>query len=202
MPRITPLTNPTGQAAELLDTLRGAIGKDLNIFTTMAHSPAALKSYMDVSGNLKAGTLDAKLLESIALTCAGFNGCGYCASAHTAIGKGAGLSDENLASALESGTCDCDGNGQAALTFTKALLKNRGQVSDADFAAVKDAGFSEAQIIEIVAAVGLNIFTNYFNDVAQTAIDFPEVKATRCCDDKKEDACCSTDKADDACCAA
>lgn len=193
MPRISPVTNPTGQAADLLGSLKAAVGKDLNIFTTMAHSPAALKSYMDFSGNLKAGTLDAKVRESIALTCAGFNGCDYCASAHTAIGAGAGLSEDALANALKS-TCTCGKeNGQAILTFTKALLKKRGQIDDADFAAVKDAGFTDEQVIEIIANVGLNIFTNYFNDVAQTIIDFPEVKTSgSCCGgDDKEQTCCA-----------
>lgn len=204
MPRINPVTNPTGQAAELLGDLRNAIGKDLNIFTTMAHSPVALKSYMDFSGNLKEGSLDTKLRETIALTCAGVNGCDYCSSAHTAIGAGVGLSEKNLKSALK-GECDCGEKGQAALTFTKVLLKNHGHVSDADFKAVKDAGYTDGEIIEIVAIVSFNIFTNYFNDVAQTKIDFPLVKSGGCCnDDKKEDTCCSTDdnKSDDTCCAA
>lgn len=190
MSRISQLTNPTGQSAELLGALKAAVGKDLNIFTTMAHSPAALKSYMDFSGNLKSGDLDAKLLETIALVCAGFNGCDYCASAHTAIGKGAGLNDEQIAHAL-NGTCDCNDESKAVVDFTRALLKKRGQISDADFAAVKNVGLSEAQIIEIVAAVGLNIFTNYFNEVAQTAIDFPEVKVEASCNDKSDETCCA-----------
>lgn len=193
MSRISPVSNPTGQAADLLDTLRTNIGKDLNIFTTMAHAPAALKSYMDFSGNLKNGALDAKLREAIALTCANFNGCDYCASAHTAIGAGAGLSEDALAQALKGKSND--DKTQAALTFTTVLLKKRGQVNDNDVSALKQAGYSDQELIEIVANVSLNIFTNYFNDVALTAIDFPEVKTSGGC-------CGGNDKAEDTCCAA
>ncbi len=176
MPRIQPLTTPTGQAADLLDTLRGAVGKDLNIFTTMAHAPAALKSYMDFSGNLKNGILDAKLRESIALTCAGLNGCDYCASAHTVIGKGAGLSDDEAANNLKGDSADP--KTQAALTFATKLIEKQGQANDTDVAAVKEAGFTDAEIIEIIANVAFNIFTNYFNDVVKTEIDFPFVSST------------------------
>ncbi len=175
MPRIQPLTNPTGQSAELLENLRKNVGKDLNIFTTMAHSPAALKSYMDFSGNLKNGALDGQTLEIIALTCAGYNKCNYCASAHSVMAEKAGLNKDQIKHAL-NGSCDCNDQSKAVVNFTKSLLKNHGQVNDQDVQSVQDAGFNQQQIIEMIAATSLNIFTNYFNEVAQTEIDFPKVE--------------------------
>ncbi|MGE0882468.1 MAG: carboxymuconolactone decarboxylase family protein [Blastocatellales bacterium] len=163
----------TGKAKELLDGVQAKIGMTPNLMKGLANSPAALKAYLDFSGSLAGGLLDPKLREQIALTVGTANGCEYCVSAHTAIGKGAGLNSDELAAARNASSGNAKSN--AALKFARSVMETRGNVKDAELKELKTAGYSEGEIVEIVAHVGLNIFTNYFNHVAQTEIDFPKV---------------------------
>ena len=103
------------------------------------------------------------------------NECDYCASAHTLIGKGTGLSATELAANLRGESADA--KTQSALDFVRAIVATRGRVSDAQVQAVRAAGYGDGEIVEIVANVAANIFTNYFNHVAATQIDFPRVNA-------------------------
>ncbi|GAB5389951.1 MAG: carboxymuconolactone decarboxylase family protein [Alphaproteobacteria bacterium] len=175
MTRIAPATAPSPAAQEQLDAVQKKLGGTPNIFTTMAHSPAAFGFYLAGSEALNGGDLPALLREQIALTVAGLNGCDYCASAHTLIGKGAGGEDSDLRAALKGSSADP--RADAALKFATALTVNRGQVSDEELQAVRNAGYSDGEVLEIIAVVALNIFTNYFNEVAGTEIDFPPVRA-------------------------
>jgi uncharacterized peroxidase-related enzyme len=139
-------------------------------------SPAALDGYLGLSGALGKGSLDARTRERIALAVAEFNGCGYCTSAHAFIGKNmAGLSDAEIA-ANRNGS-STDDRAAAAVRFAIKVVEARGQVSDADVAAIRVAGYSDAEVVEIVLHVALNTLTNYLNEVAETTIDFPAVKA-------------------------
>jgi len=164
----------TGKARELLDAVKAKLGRTPNMMKTMAQSPAVLEAYLNFSGALGGGKLSARLREQIALISAEINGCGYCASAHTAIGKMVGL-DEDAILAARNGNA-ADAKTDAALKFARAVIVNRGEVSDEDLQVVKDAGFSDGEVGEIVANVALNIFTNYFNEIAKTDIDFPKVR--------------------------
>lgn len=176
MTRIEPISHEgsTGKAKELLDAVKAKLGMSPNMMKTMAQSPAVLEAYLNFSGALGSGKLNARLREQIALITAEINGCGYCASAHTAIGKLVGL-DEAAISAARNGTA-AEAKPDAALKFARTLIVNRGEVSDADLEAVRIAGFSDGEIAEIIANVAINIFTNYFNLVANTDIDFPKVQ--------------------------
>jgi uncharacterized peroxidase-related enzyme len=176
MSRITAVdpAKATGKTKELLDAVKKKLGLIPNMTRTMAQSPAVLEAYVNFSGALERGKLDAKLREQLALISAEANSCSYCASAHTAIGKIVGLDEDAILSAREGHSSDL--KTDAALTFARAVIGKRGDVSDADVQAAKDAGFSEGEIGEIIAHVALNIFTNYFNIVAQTEIDFPKVQ--------------------------
>ncbi len=173
--RIEPVTNPEGRAAELLDGVKKALGATPNIFTTFANAPAALEGYLNLNAALQGGSLNPQFKEKLALTVAALNGCDYCASAHTFLGKKAGIDDAELALNLQgrSEHAMC----QAGLDFAAKIVNNRGHVSDADVQAVRDAGFSDERIIEIVAHVALNTLTNYFNEVFRVEIDFPKVSA-------------------------
>lgn len=173
MARIEPNQNPTPEAQAQLDGVKAKLGSVPNIFQTFAHSPAVLDFYMQVSGALGKTSISAALRESIALTVAGLNSCDYCASAHTMIGKGAGLSDDEAAHNLNAKSEDA--KAQAALDFSAILVNSKGNPTDADVQAVKDAGYTEGEILEITAVVAFNIFTNYFNHVSDTDIDFPLV---------------------------
>ncbi len=175
MQRITAINHETaeGKAKELLDGVKAKIGFAPNLMKTMASSPAVLEAYLNFSGTLGA-SLNAKLREQIALTVAEINGCRYCASAHSAIGKMVGLDETAIVDARRASSADA--KSDAALKFASALVINRGKVSDVDIAAVKTAGYSEKEISEIVANVALNIFTNYFNETAETVVDFPAIE--------------------------
>ncbi len=175
MQRITAVDyeSSEGKTKELLDGVKAKIGSVPNMMKTLAASPEVLEAYLNFSGTL-GSTLDAKLREQISLTTAEINGCGYCASAHSAIGKMVGLNEQAIKEARLAGATD--DKVDAALKFTKALVLSRGEVSDADFQNIKSAGYSEKEISEIIANVVLNIFTNYINKTALTVNDFPKVE--------------------------
>jgi uncharacterized peroxidase-related enzyme len=178
MSRLQPVdpSTTTGKAKELLDAVKSKLGIVPNMTRVMAASPAVLESYLGFSRALAGGLLDAKTREQIALLTAQQNHCNYCLSAHTAIGKMVGLNHEQIIASRHG-----DGSNPkttAALTFAKHILETRGQVSEADVAAVRNAGFSEGEIAKIIAHVALNVFTNYFNDVTDVDIDFPKVSYT------------------------
>jgi len=175
MQKITAIKHEesTGKTKELLDGVNAKLGFVPNMMATMASSPAVLEGYLNFSGAL-GHSLNAKLREQIALTVAEINGCGYCAAAHSAIGKMVGLDEHSVEDARRASSHDS--KIDAALKFAKALVISRGKVTQNDFEAVKTAGFSEKEISEIVANVALNVFTNYFNETANTVVDFPAVE--------------------------
>lgn len=176
IPAIDP-TTATGDVKAALDAVKAKLGGVPNIFKTMAVAPSVLAGYLAFSEAAGTGHLPAGIREQIALVCASTNGCDYCASAHQALGKMAGLSPDDIAKALQAEANDA--KASAALTFAKAVLADRGNVSDAALAAVRAAGYSDAEVLEIVANVALNVFTNYFNLVAGTDVDFPRVSTRR-----------------------
>ena len=176
MARIQPVdpADASGDAKVLLDGVQSALGVVPNIFATLVHSPKVLEGFLALNTSLGQGLLPAALREQIALTIAGANGCDYCASAHTAIGKGAGVSTEELSSSLQGQSADT--RTQAALTFVKKAVTARGWVDNADLQALRDAGYSDGEVVEIVAHIGINLLTNYFNHIVGTDIDFPVVR--------------------------
>lgn len=176
MTRITAIepTKATGKAKELLDAVKNKLGRVPNMMRTMAHSPAVLEAYLNFNATLAGGQLKAELREELALLSAEMNACGYCVAAHTAIAKTVGLSGDAILRARKGYSLDPKTN--AALNFARALIALGGEVSDADVQTAKDAGLAEGEIGEIIANVALNIFTNYFNVVAQTEVDFPKVQ--------------------------
>lgn len=175
MPRLNPVDPATAPpaAAEILADVKKTIGMVPNIMATMAHSPASLKAYLDFGGTLGGASLSGKVREQIAVTVAGANGCEYCASAHTLLGKKQGVGDDEIARNLDADSSDP--KTKAALAFSRALVVKRGWASDEDLQAVRAAGYTDAEIVEIIATVAINTFTNYFNHIAQTENDFPAV---------------------------
>ena len=176
MPRINPIdpNYAQGKAKALLDGVEKALGMTPNLMLTLANSPAALEAYLGFGKALGGGSLGARLREAIALAVSGANGCQYCASAHTAVGKMLGMDDTELARNRKGRSGDP--KVEAALKFANAMVAKRGWVSDEDVERVRDAGYDDGEIVEIVATVGVNIFSNYFNHVARTDIDFPVVE--------------------------
>ena len=165
------------KSQDLLDAVEKQLGVVPNLFRLVGTSTAALEGYLGLNSAL-GRTLDAKTRERIALAVAQANGCDYCLSAHTYLGLNlANIDDAEIA--LNRAGHSGDAKADAALVFARKVLDTRGRVSDADLAAVRLAGFSEPQVIEIVASVALNVLTNYVNNVAQTDIDFPVVLAAQ-----------------------
>ena len=176
----TPATIEAAPAASqpLLNAVTQALGVAPNLFRLTANSPAALEGLLGLSGALGKGALDAATRERIALAVANINGCTYCSSAHTYLGKTlAKLSDAELAANRAGGSSDP--KADAAVKFAVKITRQRGEVSEDDLRQVRLAGYDDAQLVEIVAHVALNTFTNYINEVFKTEVDFPVVAATR-----------------------
>ncbi|USO00185.1 MAG: peroxidase-related enzyme [Phycisphaeraceae bacterium] len=176
MPRIKPLERgtATGQPRELLDAVHDKFGRVPNLLATMAHAPNVLQAYLQLAQAIGAGSLDPTLREQIAITVSTVNGCGYCVSAHAAMGRAAGVTSDAIDEAVRGEARDNRTN--AALRFARAIVEKRGWVSDDDVAAVREAGFGDGEIAQIVGVVSMKTFTNYFNHVAKTELDFPEVE--------------------------
>jgi uncharacterized peroxidase-related enzyme len=162
-----------GKAKELLDAVAQKYGSVPNSFRTMAHSPAGFQGFSVLSSALEAGVLPFETRYEIAIAVSELNGCPYCLSAFTAIGKANGMKDEVLAMCRTAGSNDP--KVDAMLKFAAAVVRARGAVSDEDFTKVKAAGSSDEEIQEIVANVALFTFANYINLVIRTEVDFPLV---------------------------
>lgn len=176
----TPANIEAAPAASqgLLEAVKKQLGSAPNLFRLVATSPVALEGYLSMSGALSKGALPAPTRERIALAVAEINGCDYCLSAHTYLGKNLAKLDDAEMTVNRSGTSN-DVKADAAVRFAVKVTSLRGHVSTEDFAAVQAAGYSDAQIIEIVQHVALNSWTNYFNNVFHTDIDFPVVTARK-----------------------
>ncbi|MHA1154020.1 MAG: carboxymuconolactone decarboxylase family protein [Alphaproteobacteria bacterium] len=179
MPRLNPIdpAQAEGQAKVLLDGVRKKYGMVPNLLATLANAPAALEAYLSLGQALGRSSLDGKTREAIALTVAGENGCDYCAAAHSAIGAGLGMAAEELAANLAGRSSDP--RVAAILRFARAVVVERGWVGDNELAEARAAGLGDGEITEIVATVAASIFSNYFNHVAGTEIDFPPVSNLR-----------------------
>jgi uncharacterized peroxidase-related enzyme len=163
------------KAKPLLESVQKKLGATPNMMRTMAQSPPVLEGYLSLSGALARGSLGGPLGELIALDVAEANGCAYCLSAHTYLGEniaGLGAAEMEAARIADSE----DPKVRAALEFARQVNDQRGDVTDSQVEAVRAAGFDDAAIAEIIAHVGVNVLTNYFNTVAEVEIDFPEVR--------------------------
>jgi uncharacterized peroxidase-related enzyme len=178
MSRIPPVDPAVtaGKVRELLASVQKSLGATPNLYRVIAHSPAALDGVLGLTGALARGGLGPRLREQIALTVAEANACDYCLSAHTALGRGLKLPEAELALARQARASDP--RDEAALRFAARVIERRGRVDDADLAEVRRAGFDDGQVVELVANTVLNVFTNYLNQVAETEIDFPVVRAS------------------------
>jgi uncharacterized peroxidase-related enzyme len=164
----SPAVKPT------LDQIKGAFGGVPNMFKAVANSPAALASMWGSFGALGGGTLGAKLGEQIAVAVADRNACNYCLAAHTVLGHKAGATAAEM-SAAQIGQSS-DPKTAAALRFVLNVVENRAQVSAEDVKVLRTAGFDDNAVVEIIAHVALNLFTNYVNVAFDVPVDFPAVK--------------------------
>ena len=145
----------------------------INIFKAMANSPATLKTFFGILNALEDKNLSDDIIERIAIQLAVTNGCEYCLAAHSYSASKILSSDEIM---LAREGKSSDQKAQIALNFANLVMKNAGKVLDEEFENVKNAGFSDAEILEIITVVSLNFFTNAINNVSQTKVDFPTPK--------------------------
>jgi uncharacterized peroxidase-related enzyme len=168
----TTTANPDSKV--LLEQVHQTFGATPAMFRAVAHSSAALNSMFGSFAALGKGVLPTALGEQIAVAIANRNECVYCLAAHTALGRKAGVSAEDIADAQVGRSRDA--RTAAALAFALKMVEKRAHIADADIAAVRAAGFSDAEIVEIIAHVALNLFTNYINVALDVPVDFPAVK--------------------------
>ena len=176
MPRIKPIdpSQAKGKLKTLFEGFQKAYGMTPpNIMTTMAHSPAVLEAFLNFNKAMGTSSLSSLLREQIAVAISGVNACEYCASSHSFLAKMLKLDEEELDANLQG--LSRDPKVQTALKFSQSVVLNRGWVDNEEVQRVRDAGYSEAELVEIIAAVAITIFTNYFNHIAQTEVDFPLV---------------------------
>ncbi len=165
-------------AQPLLNAVKAKLGKAPNLYLLTANSPASLEGLLSLSGALGNGALHAATRERIALAIANVNGCDYCNSAHTFLAKNiAKLSDDEIALNREGRSNDA--KADAAVVLARKIAVARGEVSEDDLSLARKAGVTDAELVEIVAHVALNTFTNYLNEVFKTAVDFPAIAAKR-----------------------
>ncbi len=173
IPAINPQT-AEGAAKVLLDAVQSQLGITPNFIRVLAHAPKALEGFLGLYGALGSATLSKAMQERIALAIAEGNSCQYCVSAHTAIGRGAGLSNEEMN--LNRRGASADAKAAAVVAFARTLNDNRGEITTAEFDAARLAGLSDAEIVEIIAVVALNFFTNILGKAMRVDIDFPKVE--------------------------
>jgi uncharacterized peroxidase-related enzyme len=172
---IASIESATGSNQNIFAALQKGLGMVPNMARVMASSPAVLSAYAQFSSAMSTAKLSAKIREQIALLVAESNSCTYCLSAHSALGKLAGLNQAQIDDARNRRSEDP--RTAAALTFAQAVLDRRGGVTGGDVDAVRKAGFDDAELAEIVAAVAQNVFTNFFNRAFDVDVDFPRVEA-------------------------
>ncbi len=165
----------TGKLKELFNAVQSKFGMVPNMMRTMGNSPAVLNGYLSLNNALGESSIGAKLGEQIALAVANANGCEYCNAAHSFIGeKLMGMDDKTIVEAREGKSKDS--KTQTALSFARAIVAKKGRVSDSELNTLKEAGFNEVAIAEIIAYTALNIFANYFNNALNVKVDFPQVE--------------------------
>jgi uncharacterized peroxidase-related enzyme len=165
--------NANAEQKDLLDAIHSQLGMVPNFLNVFANSPAALRAFLGLHGIAGEGSLDALTRERIALALAQQNSCEYCVSAHSALGRKAGLNGAEI-EANRAGTSQ-DAKAAAAVKFARSLAEHSGEVTTAEILEVRNAGYSESDIVEIITHVGMNILTNILGKASRVEIDFPKV---------------------------
>jgi uncharacterized peroxidase-related enzyme len=170
------LERTTRKTRRLLGQVRRKLGLVPNFFRVLANAPVALEGYLNFSAALAGGSLDNRIREQIAIAVAESNMCPYCLSAHAFLAEKAGLSPEEIANAVRASSSDP--RTDAVLKLARTIIVQRGEVSNPELERARAAGLTDGELVETIANIALNIFTNYLNHIARTPIDFPEVKSS------------------------
>ncbi len=170
---VDPMSAPP-PARALLAAVQAQLGVTPNFIRVLANSPKALEGFLGLYGAASGFSLDKATQERIALAVAEGNACQYCVSAHTAIGRHAGLANDEMA--LNRRGSSGDARAAAVVAFAKALNDNLGEITTAEFDRARAAGLTDGEIVEVIATVALNVFTNILGKATRVEIDFPMVE--------------------------
>lgn len=174
MPRLKVVdpANTSGRVKEVFD---GPLkGKHLNIFKGLGNAQSGLDAYLSLNQALSKSAFSAAEKEAIALIVGEKNNCDYCVAAHTAIGKGHGLTEEQTVK-IRKGEPIGDDRIDAIVTLAGRIVETRGFIEDQDLEQFKNAGFDDGAVVDLIVAYSLNVLTNTFNHINETQVDFPEV---------------------------
>lgn len=165
--------NANAEQKALLDAIQGQLGMVPNFLKVFANSPVALQAFLGLHGVANAGSLSPQTRERIALALAQQNTCEYCLSAHTAIGRKAGLTGDEIAAARAGSSGDA--KAAVAVKLARSLVEHKGDITTAELIEAREAGYSDADIVEIITHVGMNLLTNILGKASRVDIDFPKV---------------------------
>ena len=165
--------NASTELKPIYEHIQSHMGKIPNIFQHMGQSAPVLQAFLNLLDQTSNLSISPNIRTKIALITAETNKCHYCLSAHTAMAKLQAISDSDIAAARLAQTQDA--KETALLKFAKTIVEKRGQLTDRDVEDAKKAGITDKEIVEIIFVVNINMFTNYFNHIVDTEIDFPKV---------------------------
>jgi uncharacterized peroxidase-related enzyme len=172
---IPALDTATGASADLFGQIKKAVGSVPNTYAAIGFAgPTALKAILAAEGVLAAGSLPKSDQETIKLLVSTVAGCDYCVAAHSMLGKMAGLSPDALRQ-IRAGEPIGDIKRDALVRFVRLLASTSGTIDEDEFIAVREAGYTDQQLVEISLAIATTTFTNMFNRINDTTIDFPPV---------------------------
>jgi uncharacterized peroxidase-related enzyme len=174
----TPASIDAAPAASkpLLEAVKQALGVVPNMFRIISQSPAALEGFLALRGALAKGALDPNIQARIGITVAETNGSTYCLSAFTYLAANVAKLPAPELKANRDGTSS-DPKAQAALQFAHKLVAEHGKVPAGEVDALKAAGFSPGEIVELILHTAMHTFTNYLNSAVATEVDFPVIAA-------------------------
>jgi uncharacterized peroxidase-related enzyme len=172
---VTGVDDATGHSAEVFASIKRAFGGVPNAFLVAGtNSPLALEAALALDSALHKGSLSVKEIEVIKLAVSQASGCDYCLAAHTVIGKGAGLKDDEILAARHN-TPSGNSKFDALSKFARTLVSTSGTLAIEAVNTVKEVGYSDQQIVDVVLAVSSITFTNLINRINDTPLDFPAV---------------------------
>jgi uncharacterized peroxidase-related enzyme len=173
--QISPVESATGATAEVYAQIKKAVGRVPNAMASIgALNPVALKAILQADGALATSSLSKQDQETIKLVVSTVAGCDYCVAAHSLIGSLTGLKADTLKK-IRAGESTGDDKRDALIRFVRNLLETRGTISTASFNDIKSAGYTDAQLVDISLAIAVIVFTNTFNRINDTTVDFPAV---------------------------
>lgn len=166
-----PIRNEVSETNHaIFDTLKKNIGFVPNLYAFYAKNETALGDYLSFQN--RKSTLRAKEREVVNLVTSEINGCRYCQSAHTAIGKMSGFNDDQILE-IRSGRATFNAKLDALAQFTVEAVNNKGRVGEATLDTFFEAGYDQANMIDVLIVIGDKIVSNYLHNLTQFPIDFP-----------------------------